>query len=197
MAPFFWLLVGAQLTMGIAQAGLLPATVNSIGHWMPLAQRSFACGVLGAGMQVGAIAASGITGAMIAPFGWRFVFVAFAIPGILWTIGFFARFRDDPAEILASDSKELALIRAGRSIDVSNTETETGEFDELLAIALRPTMWWLCGQQICRSAGIMFVASWLPTFLQKTHGVSVETSGYLQAVVEGGCSWAGGSSADS
>jgi sugar phosphate permease len=114
------------------------------------------------------------------------VFLAFAIPGILWTIGFSARFRDDPAEILACDSNELALIRAGRSIDASNTENETGEFDELLAIALSPTMWWLCGQQICRSAGIMFVASWLPTFLQKTHGVSVETSGYLQAVVEGG-----------
>jgi ACS family D-galactonate transporter-like MFS transporter len=186
VAPVFWLLVVAQLTMGIAQAGLLPATVNSIGRWMPLAQRSLACGILGAGMQVGAIAASSITGAMIAPLGWRFVFLAFAIPGILWTIGFFARFRDDPAEILASDSNELALICADRSIDASNTETETGEFDELLAIALSPTMWWLCGQQICRSAGIMFIASWLPTFLQKTHGVSVETSGYLQAVVEGG-----------
>jgi ACS family D-galactonate transporter-like MFS transporter len=187
LAPVFWLLVVAQLTMGVAQAGLLPATVNSIGHWMPLGQRSFACGILGAGMQVGAIAASGITGAMIAPFGWRLVFLAFAIPGILWSIGFFARFRDDPAEILPSDSAELALIRAGRcSLDKSNTEIETSESEELLSIALSPTMWWLCGQQICRSAGIMFVASWLPTFLQKTHGVSVETSGYLQAVVEGG-----------
>src|SRR3954469_11876797 len=142
LAPVFWLLVVAQLAMGVAQAGLLPATVNSIGHWMPLGQRSFACGILGAGMQVGAIAASGITGAMIAPFGRRFVFLAFAIPGILWTLGFFARFRDDPAEIFPSDADELALIRAGRSIHASNTESETGEFGELLAIALSPTMWW-------------------------------------------------------
>src|SRR5215207_5882730 len=186
LAPGFWLLIVAQLIMGIAQAGLVPATVNSIGHWIPLAQRSVACGILGAGMQVGAIAASGITGAMIAPFGWRFVFVAFALPGILWTIGFVARFRDDPAEVLPPDSSELALIRAGRSIDASNSRNEAGELWELLAIARNPTMWWLCGQQICRSSGIMFFASWFPTFLQKTRGVSVEASGYLQAVVAGG-----------
>lgn len=186
LAPVFWLLVLAQLAMGVAQAGLLPSTVNSIGHWMPLAHRSIACGILGAGMQVGAIAASGITGAMMAPFGWRFVFLAFAIPGILWTIGFFARFRDDPAEVLPPDSSELALIRAGRSVDVSNLQNETGELGELLAIARSPTMWWLCGQQICRSAGIMFFASWFPTFLQKTRGVSVEKSGYMQGVVAGG-----------
>ena len=32
----------------------------------------------------------------------------------------------------------------------------------------------------------MFFASWFPTFLQKTRGVSVEKSGYLQGVVLGG-----------
>ena len=109
LAPGFWLLVIAQLAMGVAQAGLLPATVNSIGHWMPLAQRSVACGILGVGMQVGAIAASGLTGAMMAPFGWRFVFLAFALPGILWTIGFFGRFRDDPTEVLPPDSERARI----------------------------------------------------------------------------------------
>ncbi|MEZ6075129.1 MAG: hypothetical protein R3C56_05495 [Pirellulaceae bacterium] len=47
-------------------------------------------------------------------------------------------------------------------------------------------MWWLCGQQICRSAGYMFFASWFPTFLQETRGVSVAQSGFLQGLVLGG-----------
>jgi ACS family glucarate transporter-like MFS transporter/ACS family D-galactonate transporter-like MFS transporter len=183
LAPGFWLLIIAQLIMGVAQAGLLPATVNSIGHWMPLSQRSLACGILGAGMPVGAIAAGSITGAMMIPFGWRFAFIAFAIPGILWAIGFFARFRDDPAEVLPSDSGELALIRAGCGIETSNSQNEPDEPRELLAIVRSPVMWWLCGQQICRSVGYMFFASWFPTFLQKTRGVSVDQSGYLQGVV--------------
>ena len=98
VAPAFWLLIVAQLVMGIAQAGILPASCNSIGHWMPLAQRSAACGFLAAGMQVGAIAASGLTAVLMVRFGWRWAFVALALPGIVWTIGFFFRFRDRPTE---------------------------------------------------------------------------------------------------
>jgi MFS transporter, ACS family, D-galactonate transporter len=184
--PGFWLLVLAQLIMGIAQAGLLPATVNSIGRWMPLAARSLACGILSAGMQVGAIAASGLTGVLMAPFGWRWIFVAFALPGFLWTFGFLVWFRDDPTEVLPPNSDELALIRSGRGIADSKSQYQPGELNELLTIARNPTMWWLCGQQMWRSAGYMFFASWFPTFLQKTRGVSVEKSGYLQGIVLGG-----------
>ncbi len=186
IAPGFWLLVVAQLAMGVAQAGLMPAACNSIGHWMPVAQRSVACGILGAGLQVGAVAASGLTGVLMAPLGWRLVFVAFALPGFLWTLGFFHRFRNDPTEVLPPDSSELALIRSDRSIDYSKLRSEAGEPRELLAIARSPSMWWLCGQQICRAAGYMFFASWFPTFLQVTRGVSVEESGYLQGVVLAG-----------
>jgi ACS family glucarate transporter-like MFS transporter/ACS family D-galactonate transporter-like MFS transporter len=185
LSPGFGLLVITQLAMGVAQAGLLPATVNSVGHWMPLSQRSFACGILGVGMQTGAIAAAALTGIMTAEFGWRLVFIAFALPGFVWTIGFFNRFRDDPAEVLPPDSSELALIRAGR-VDHAKLPSGTGELSELAAIARDPTMWWLCGQQMCRSAGYMFFASWFPTFLQKTRGISVEDSGYLQGLVLGG-----------
>lgn len=186
LAPGFWLLIVAQLTMGVAQAGLIPATVNSIGHWMPLAQRSVACGILGAGMQVGAIAASGLTGVLMAPLGWRWVFVAFALPGMFWTFGFYIRFRDQPTDILPLDSNELALIRSGRDAEKAAQTCDHSELNELLAIARNPAMWWLCGQQMCRSAGYMFFASWFPTFLQRTRNVSVEESGYLQGVVMGG-----------
>ena len=43
-------------------------------------------------------------------------------------------------------------------------------------------MWCICGQQFCRAAGYIFYASWFPTFLQETHGVTVSKSGYLTAM---------------
>jgi MFS transporter, ACS family, D-galactonate transporter len=153
---------------------------------MPVAQRSIACGILSAGMQIGAVLAGGLTGAMMVPFGWRWTFIAFALPGILWTVGFMVQFRNDPTEVLPPESSELAMIRSGRRNDDLDPPSEAGELNELLAIARNPTMWWLCGQQICRSAGYMFFASWFPTFLHKTRGVSVENSGYLQGVILGG-----------
>jgi len=191
IAPGFWLLIIAQLIMGIAQAGIFPASCNSIGHWMPLAQRSLGCGVFTAGMQVGAITASGSVGVLMVAFGWRWVFVAFALPGILWAIGFLSWFRDQPEKTPAVNSSELALIRAGRNVNITNQNnvnqsTIDSEQAGLLTIALSPVMWWLCGQQICRASGYMFFASWFPTFLQETRDVSVAKSGYLQGLVFAG-----------
>ncbi|MCC7334547.1 MAG: MFS transporter [Pirellulaceae bacterium] len=236
VAPGFGLLIVAQLVMGCAQAGIFPASVDSIRHWMPLSQRSLGCGFLAAGMQVGAVLASGLTGLLLEPFGWRWVFVGFAIPGVLWTVGFYLRFRDDPRKDPRVNAAELALIRAG-SVDEEVGDEEVGEkkveelsalgrggvgrggvgsggvgsgenrrgasghieghintgkservsqWSELVAMARAPVMWWLCGQQICRSAGYMFFASWFPTFLQETRGVSVAQSGFLQGLVLGG-----------
>ena len=62
-------------------------------------------------------------------------------------------------------------------------DPEEVSFDQLL---LQPTIWFLCGQQICRAAGYAFFASWFPTFLQETRNVSIEKSGYLQAMVLAG-----------
>jgi ACS family glucarate transporter-like MFS transporter/ACS family D-galactonate transporter-like MFS transporter len=186
IAPGFWLLLLAQLSMGVAQAGLMPAACNSVGHWMPLAQRSLAIGFIAAGMQIGAIAASGLTGTLLDSLGWRTVFIAFALPGIAWALGFFAQFRDDPAQVLPPDSPELALIRSGRTSNASPSRKRGDEWPELRAIALSPNVWWLCGQQICRAAAYNFFAAWFPTFLQKSRGVSVAESGYLQGLVLGG-----------
>ncbi len=186
VAPGFWLLIVAQLVMGVAQAGIFPASCNSIGHWMPLGQRSLGCGILAAGMQVGAILASGLTGMLIAPFGWRWVFIGFALPGILWTLGFYLRFRNQPEQDTRVNNAELALIASGRASRDTLSASDTSEWKELLAIVRAPVMWWLCGQQICRAAGYMFFASWFPTFLQETRGVSIAESGYLQGLVLAG-----------
>lgn len=186
VAAGFWLLIVAQLVMGMAQAGIFPASCNSVGHWIPLAQRSLACGILAAGMQIGAIAASVLTGELMSPFGWRWIFVAFAMPGILWTIGFSSWFRDRPTQVAGLNARELALIRADSSVDESPRQSSASELGELLAIARSPVMWLLCGQQICRAAGYMFFASWFPTFLQETRGVSVTESGYQQGLVLAG-----------
>ncbi|MEZ6058895.1 MAG: MFS transporter [Planctomycetaceae bacterium] len=187
-APAFWLLIVAQLVMGFAQAGIFPASCNSVGYWMPFSQRSLACGLLAAGMQVGAIAAAALTGRLIAPFGWRWVFAAFAAPGILWAMGFYIRFRDRPEQDPRVNDAERKLIASGQSesgrSDPASAETfedhSTGHWTALLT---RPVIWLLCGQQACRAAGYMFFASWFPTFLQETRGVSTAESGYQQGLV--------------
>lgn len=181
-APGFWVLITAQLVMGIAQAGIFPASTNSVGHWMPLGERALACGLLAAGMQVGAVVSGGLTGELIEPLGWRWVFVLFAIPGLAWSCGFFLRFRDQPERKSSVNEAELTLIRDQNPQEEMATQTPL----PWKALLRNTALWMLCGQQICRASGYMFFASWFPTFLQQTREISVKDSGYLQALVFAG-----------
>jgi ACS family glucarate transporter-like MFS transporter/ACS family D-galactonate transporter-like MFS transporter len=181
ISPGLWLLMTAQLLMGAAQAGAFPASCLTISHWIPLPRRSFACGALAMGMQVGAIGAGLLTGPLLVLVDWRWVFVIYAVPGFLWAILFWTRFRDDPAETPAVNSSELNLIKQYQ--DEEKPESHERPPTPWRVILLHPVIWFLCGQQICRAAGYMFFASWFPTFLQATRGISIESSGYLQAFV--------------
>lgn len=183
LPPVLILLILAQVLMGVAQAGAFPACCNSIGHWMPISERSFACGVLTAGMQVGAVAVAALTGILLTRMTWQWVFILYSIPGILWAMLFFIRFRNRPEEVSWLNRTELNIIRSASSGSTNSEET----------VEYTPPQKWnwihlidlvfLCGQQICRSAGYIFFATWLPTFLQSTRHLSVATSGSLQGVV--------------
>ncbi len=184
VAPGLWMLIVAQLLMGAAQAGIFPASCHSISHWMPQARRALACGTLAVGMQVGAIVASMATGPLIDFVYWRWVFALFAVPGFLWAAAFSLRFRDRPAEDSKVNGAELAMIRSGRPSE--DTRSTAPAPTPWRLIICNSALWLLCGQQICRASGYMFFASWFPTFLQETRGVSVTDSGYLQALVFAG-----------
>ena len=43
-------------------------------------------------------------------------------------------------------------------------------------------MWMICGQQFFRAAGYIFYASWFPTFLKQTRGVTTAQSGLLTSL---------------
>ncbi len=185
LAPVLWMLILGQLVMGITQAGIFPASCNSISHWIPLARQSFSCGVLASGMQVGAIVSSVLAGVLLTQIGWRWVFIIFSIPSILWAIVFYLRFWNDPKQDPSVNTAELKLIEAGRDQAVATSDIESHEPTPWGAVFSNPSMWALCGQQVFRASGYMFFATWFPTFLQETRNISVADSGYLQALVFG------------
>jgi ACS family glucarate transporter-like MFS transporter/ACS family D-galactonate transporter-like MFS transporter len=132
-------------------------------------------------MQIGAITASLLTGTLILAIGWRITFAVYAGPGFLWAIAFWLRFRNTPDLDPVVNEQERLLI--GHQPSENDGPVKGSGPTPWHAIATSPSIWFLCGQQMCRAAGYMFFASWFPTFLQETRDVSVKDSGYLQAVV--------------
>ena len=171
-------LIAAQIGNGTSQAGLFPSSVNTISKWFPAARRALPSGALGSFMSVGAVIGAALAGVLVTRIGWRGMFVVFSVPGVLWAVAFYAWFRDLPRQHAAVNAEELALIGS----DSDDDRQRPGEPTPWLAMFTSPAMWWIGGQQFFRAAGYIFFASWFPTYLQQSRGVSIQGSGLLTSL---------------
>ncbi|MBB3862158.1 putative MFS family arabinose efflux permease [Novosphingobium hassiacum] len=80
--------------LGAAEAGGNPASISIISDVFPPAKRSSAIGVYKVGVPLGILLASGLTGWLATAYGWRAVFFAGGLPGLLLSILIFWRLRE-------------------------------------------------------------------------------------------------------
>ena len=184
LAVGFSSLLAAQLGIGLAQAGVFPASTQSISHWMPATRRAVACGWLASCMSVGGAIAVALTGWMLQEMSWRWVFLVFCSPGIVWAAVFYCWFRDTPNQHKAVNQTELNLIRsaAGGTSATEATVPLSPESTRWKALFTSLPMWLICGQQFFRAAGYAFYGTWFPKFLKETQGVSTVEAGYLSSL---------------
>jgi ACS family glucarate transporter-like MFS transporter len=187
IASRVWVFVGLRATMGINQAGLFPCTTGTIKNWFPWSHWGMANGFLTASQQAGAGGGMIAAGFVAAWLGWRWTFVAFAIPGLLWAAWFLFWFRDRPDEHSSVNPAELALLREnGFAVQagVSSDASESGDVSvPWLTLLLSPTMAWFCTQQFFRGAGYIFFSSWFTTYLRDAFpGVKLEAAALLTSM---------------
>lgn len=184
---FGWVLI-SRLSSGIAQAGLFPCSVRTIAIWNPQSERAGASGILGAAMSVGGAIGAGLTGWMLGYFQATTIFAIFAIPGLLWSCGFWFWFRERPADHRSVNHSELSLIANNREEKpirenaAVEPESQMGGSRVWLEMLTSPAAWLIFGQQFFRAAGYAFFASWFATYLMETRGVSTAQSGILTAL---------------
>ncbi|MBM3877539.1 MAG: MFS transporter [Verrucomicrobia bacterium] len=194
--------VVARVVQGVAQAGLFPVSTLSIAKWFPKTGRAIATGALGSFMSVGSASCAWLTGVLLEvlqphvgpSWNWRFTFLIFSVPGILWAAWFWRWFRDEPRGHPSVNAAEVDLIEAdagARGAPVTrpagsdpaahraDPPTGTPARTPWLALYSSPALWWICAQQACRAAGYMFFTSWFATYLQETRGVGIAKSGFL------------------
>ncbi|MBI3866855.1 MAG: MFS transporter [Planctomycetia bacterium] len=181
LADGFLVALAAWVVNGIGQAGIFPCCVKSISHWFPASGRGFANGMLTSFMAIGSVAAGALIGELLVYFSWREVVLMVALPGVVYAIGFYAWFRDRPADHAGVNLAERRLIQGDRaaaaqpSLPAQPTPWQT--------ILSSPTMLLLCSQQFFRAMAIAFFGTLFPMFLQKQYAVSVSGSGRMISLV--------------
>jgi sugar phosphate permease len=178
-------LIDGRLLMGVMQAGIFPCSTLILASWLPDTQRGTAAALLNSSMLIGGALSSNLTGLLIAPLGWRGLFLAFAAPGLIWAFLFAVWFRNRPADHPGVNNAELDVIEANRS--TAEKIAAVGPPAAWTALLLSGALYCICLQQFFRSGANRFFDNWFATYLQEGRGLERGFANQLASLPQ----WAG------
>src|SRR5882757_92428 len=164
LAQNYWQLLLARFAVGIGEAGGTPPSTSILADKFPPARRPMALTIFALGASLGAWLGSSVAGAAAERAGWRAAFLVLGIPGLLIALVVCLTVREprrgqlDSAPTPSQPSTLRATLRliAGQRSAV-----------HLLLGGSAATFW---------SWGLMW---WTPTFLQRSHHLTVGQAGQL------------------
>ncbi len=87
-----------RFLFGAGEAGAYPNASCAISRWFPPRERARAQGVVWMASRLGGALTPFLVFPLIERWGWRSVFYAFSLPGIVWAVWWWKSFRDYPQE---------------------------------------------------------------------------------------------------
>ena len=149
-------LVAVRFLFGAAEAGAYPNLAKLLGRHSDPARRTFCQGLLWTGARLGGAVSPPVFVALMLVTGWRTAFGLLCAIGLLWSAVFLRVYREEPAEKAAHDARIPTPWRA---------------------ILRSRNLWMICGMYFSSSYGLFFIATWLPTYLQREQGVTITAAG--------------------
>jgi len=163
MARTYWQLLSARVGVGIGEAGGTPSASSIISDYFPAERRPMAMTVFSLGAPIGAWLGGNVAAAIADRYGWRSVFLALGLPGILAGVAVLATVKeprrgrfdvssDGPAPTFAQTMRFLLQQRS---------------CIHLMAATGLTTLWgW----------GLMW---WTPAFLMRSYSLTVGEAGAI------------------
>jgi MFS transporter, ACS family, glucarate transporter len=174
-------MIATRFLFGAGEAGAFPIATRSLSRWMLPHERAWAQGVTHAGARLAAALTPILVVAIIAAFGWRAAFYAFALVGVVWAMVWFWYYRDDPRDHRGVNSAELAKIEAALGRSPPRKKVPWGR------IFTAPQVWLLSLMYFCYGYGIVTYLTWFPKYLTDGRGFSLGEMGlYASLPLAGG-----------
>ena len=162
----FYQLFAARLGVGVGEAVCAPASTSLIGDLFPPQQRARAMSVFMLGLPAGVALSYIVSGAVAQQFGWQAAFFVAGVPGIVLALA--VLFIHEP-------------VRSAK---------EPGQAASLRAVLSQPAIWWIVVSGALHNFAMYALTAFLPAFMMRYHGVSVQTAGFVAGIaigIIGGC----------
>jgi MFS family permease len=156
-----WQLAAARFLMGAGEAcGLAPSN-SMISDLFRKERRPLALSIFGAASSIAFMVFFPILGAIGEAYGWRQMFAAAGLPGILLALIFFLTVREPKRT--GSAPKEQAWGRPSLS----------SLFTDLALLFRTPAYLYLLAASTFMGLNVFAASVWTPTFLERVHGLSM------------------------
>ena len=179
LARSFSALITTRLLFGAAEAGAFPTLTRALARWFPTVELGSVTGVIWMGARLGGALAPPLSAMLILRYGWRATFIIFGAVGLVWCVGFWLWFRDDPAEHPAVNQAELEHIQGSRAPRAERGGAPAVPWKRLFTDS---NLWALFGMYFTSAYGFWFFLTWLPTYLIREHGLTLDRSGWYSAL---------------
>ena len=161
LAANYWQLLIARIGVGVGEAGGTPAANSIISDYFPAVRRPMALTVFSLGAPIGAWVGADVAGRIADAYGWRAVFIALGVPGIVFgALVYFA--------VREPRRGQLDATGAGRRSSLIETTkfllSQRSACHLMLASAITALWGW----------GLTW---WTPAFLMRNYGLSPGQAG--------------------
>jgi predicted MFS family arabinose efflux permease len=162
-AGTFSTLLFSRIGVGIGEAACAPAATSWLGDLFPPDKRSRVLALFMLGVPVGSALSFFFSGPLAQSYGWRAAMILAAAPALLLI----------PALLLLPEPKRGA----------SEIRPVTLARMSMWSILRIPTLWWIIASGALLNFSMYAIATFLPAFLSRIHGLSLASSGIATGIV--------------
>jgi Sugar phosphate permease len=164
IASGFRSMIGFRIGLGFFEAPAFPANNRIVTAWFPSKERGLAIGAYTGAEYIGLALCTPILTWLLVTFGWRSIFIATGIIGILCAFFWFASYRD-PANCKAVNQAELDLIKKGGGLSDTVLEQKKITKKEMKYLFTNRQLWGMYIGGFSITAILFFFMTWFPSYL--------------------------------
>jgi len=154
-----------RFLLGVGEGGCFPGAVKAVIEWVPKNKRALANGIAIGGSALGAVIALPVCAFFLGFTGWRILFLAGGIIGLVWFVGWWLLTQQKRTCRYAQEKLEVKKISFNwRSLFQAMKAKEARVFI-VMRFLLDPIFY--------------FYMFWIPKYLSDARGMPIDTIGYI------------------
>ena len=176
------MLIAARVALGVAEGFAVPATYAFIGRWSLPDERARMLAIVVSGATIGAPGGLMLSGILIETFGWPSAFYTFGAVGLAWSVWWLKTAHEYPGShprISAAERLLLENTATAESGSISKGGVVTVPVKRILT---HSAVWAIIINKFAAIWTIYVFLAWLPSYFNKTQGMSIGGSGFFAAL---------------